>query len=188
MRVRGSYRWGIFKITVSGFFRDLMQTAPRIKHAQPTAMFTTLLLWSWDAVMKHITATIIKATPTFSFCVFDIQWNPPNLFQQINTAALIPLMPPLHYNLLRFCAEDIQMPDSQGTKSYDSRDRGSNPSRRGRPGGRVYYVPDALSWELNPCHKLYLPPIDFTPEPERAWRACLTFPIKQCGQEGAEAE
>ena len=90
--------------------------------------------------------------------------------------------------LLWFCAEDIQMPDSQGTKSYDSRDRGSNPSRRGRPGGRVYYVPDALSWELNPCHKLYLPPIDFTPEPERAWRACLTFPIKQCGQEGAEAE
>ena len=47
--------------------------------------------------MKHITATIIKPTPTFSFCVFDIEWNPPNLFQQINAAALIPLMPPLHY-------------------------------------------------------------------------------------------
>jgi len=48
--------------------------------------------------MKHITATIIKPTPIFSFCVFDIEWNPQNLFQQINTAALIPLMPLLHYD------------------------------------------------------------------------------------------
>ena len=49
--------------------------------------------------MKHITATIIKPTPTFNFCVFDIEWNPPNLLQQINAAALIPLMPPLQYSL-----------------------------------------------------------------------------------------
>ena len=70
--------------------------------------------------MKHITATIIRPTPTFSFCVFDIEWNPLNLFQQINTAALIPLMPPWHHNFtLVLCAEDIQMPASQETNSHD---------------------------------------------------------------------